>query len=180
MFLEDSYSQAIEMADRMEQRSADLKTLGAPSDLMKRAKNAVEMMRNDLSRLAELMAAPSNDRSSGVVSTATDLYSFATENAVDGCFEEFYAFTESVSRVSNSAALPVLRQMAQHAQVYSELCWDINDWCLSQLSPQRGRNIRATQHDAVRRLASSESAPILDPQALEQLERRIDGRVVAA
>lgn len=180
MYLHDSCLQAIEMAGRMEQRAVDLKTLGAPSDLLKRAQRAHEMMRHDLSLLAEVASVRAADRTSGVVSSTAGLYTFATENAVDGCCGEFYLFQCTVSRVSEVPALGVLTQMVERAQGYAELCWDINDWCLSQLSPQRGRNIRAAQHDAVHRLAESATAMGQPATDLKQLELRIDRRVAAA
>lgn len=171
---------AIEMAAKMERRVHELRSLHAPQDLLSRVVLAAEVMERDLAQLLALAGELEGDRTSGVRSHDVDLYNFALDNAVDGCITEHSHFQQLIRDAEDldEVVMHRLALMIERSKAHTELCWDIHEWCMGQLSPQRGRNIRAAQHVEVGQLAVAEGhAP---GEFLGALARRIDRRHRAA
>jgi len=174
MSLDEVCRRASEMASRMETRVDDLRALHAPRDLLSRVVLAAEVMGRDLEQLLALAGAEQTDRPSGVQMNQPDLYAFALDNAIEGCLAESCRFVQTIDQSTDidEVVNHRLTLMTDRALAHAELCWDIHEWCMGQLSPQRGRHIRAAQRDRVGVLSSSDGGQAA--ATLQGLARRID------
>ncbi len=174
MSLDEVCRRASEMASRMEGRVDDLRALHAPRDLLSRVVLAAEVMGRDLEQLLALAGAEQSDRPSGVQVSQPELYAFALDNALEGCLAECCRFVMTIEHSPDidEVVHHRLALMTERAQAHAELCWDIHDWCMGQLSPQRGRHIRAAQRDRIGALSTADGAHTA--ATLAGLARRID------
>ncbi len=181
MSLEDAYGQVLALLDRGETRRGHLELLGAPSDLRRTLGDAIDRLSLVTSTLGQFAGTRELQRDSGVNLTGADLYEFAMENALMGCMEEHVLLHTAVASVERREpkVSSLLVEVLLASTALSEAAWDVHQWCVAQLSPQRGRNIRAAQHHAVERLALAIVEPELRSR-LDALQQRIDGKFVAA
>jgi hypothetical protein len=165
-----------------EKKVHDLRGLGAPLDLLKRATRAENCLRQLTEELLQFLPEFQGERASGISTVAPDLYVFAMENSIDGCFGDACFLDEELARLDSvpTHLARVTSELARLVRDHSDLCWELNDWCLGQLSPQRGRNIRAAQREAVAELQLLVSKPKGRGVPAEVLLRRIEGQTAAA
>ena len=182
MTLENASRHALSITERVEKRSAFLRELRAPSDLRARTCSIESRLKAHLEILFEMAGEPQEERSSGVVLASPDLYAFALDNADVGCFGEVLLFTQQVRALGGSVpprVVEVLNHLVAVAIDDAGLCWDIHDWCAGQLSPQRGRNLRAVLRQRWASLGPSVEG-ILGETEFRELAPRIASITAAA
>ena len=180
MSLREACGLALEMTERMDETVCHLRSLKAPSDLLDRALLAEAELQSALERLFAVVPEPRTERSSGIQQRTSELYGFAMDNATVGCIRQVVLLRQAVTETSTDVPEPtlaLLRECLRLAERNADLCWSIHHWCVGQLSPQRGRNIRVAQREEVAALLEADEALARDAKWLIQ---RIEGRTVAA
>lgn len=137
--------------------AADLERLGAPSELVDRARDAAEDERVHTKMCADMagMAMPS------VASTAehrehrpASLLEFARVNASEGCIRESFAALEALVQshcASDATARAVLRRIARDETRHAQLSWDIDAWAAQGLSKRGKYRVQRSRRAAIRR-----------------------------
>lgn len=148
-----------------ERLAADLERLGAPAELVSRAKESADDERRHAASTAALARAHG-----GVVPAvelaahaACDLLSLARENAAEGCVREtFGALFARVqaTRAETPELCALFDEIARDETAHAALAWDIDAWARGSLSPEECREVERARRDAVRALFEGVTVPL--------------------
>jgi hypothetical protein len=131
----------------------ELPLLNSPPEFIEQARGAAreaEQHQQDIQSLALRFGGRPSHRSR-TASRPSDLYSFALQNATEGCIRETMRAAQAAhqsQRACDEEVRRVLKKVASDSTRHASLLWEVHDWALSQLSPARGRSIRAAQQHA--------------------------------
>lgn len=87
--------------------------------------------------------------------TTRELHQLAMDNAVQGCVMSTFRavrLRHQAELARNSEVLRIVADWAADESRHAGFYWEMHRWALSQISPQRGRDIRAAQLGAIRQL----------------------------
>lgn len=131
----------------------ELEQLNSPADLIEHARDAVRCEERHHEQVVGLAlrfgAQP--ERPSCSDPAPRDLYDFALHNATHGCVRQTFVaaqLTHQSRMARDEEVRRVLRSLASDETRHSAFFWKVHLWAVSQLSPARGRNIRAAQREA--------------------------------
>ncbi len=99
-----------------------------------------------------------------------ELHQLARDNAVQGCvFLTFRAvrLRHQAEAARNPEVLRIVSELAADQSRHAGFYWEMHRWALGQISPQRGRDIRALQLVAIRQLRDMAAHESLGPHQQE-------------
>jgi hypothetical protein len=154
--------------------SLTLMSLGAPADLVEAAHRAAleEIAHARLTFAlagayagAGLAPGPLPELQGAGATTATSLSRLAAESLIDGCLNEGFAAavaTAASARARDAASRDAWATIARDEASHAELAWRIVGWCLDQVGPALGAELRKAIHTAPASIAASDVPPSLE------------------
>lgn len=156
-FAESAYLESVSIV-AFERLVDELGELGAPADLIERARQS----REDEIRHADAMAnfarrLGASTRSPEIIPTPSrSAFAIALENAVEGCIRETYGalLAHYQANASESAEVrSAMIRIAEDETAHAALSWDIAEWLEPRLSKIEQRQIHDAKMEALEELA---------------------------
>ena len=139
-----------------------LRTWGAPADLIQRCLIAAEEERNHTQLMDGLAKMYGGHRPvpSAELQSNTSLFEVALHNAVEGCIHEAWAACVAMHQAIHAdvSIKRIYTHIAKDEIEHAQLSWDLHEWFHSQLSENERHLLRLAQLKAIEQL-QSESSP---------------------
>jgi hypothetical protein len=157
--------------DAFELLAAELEDLGAPADLVQRARDAADDERRharDVGGLARMYGGRASVQPAPE-SRTRELRAFAMENALEGCVRETFGAAIALwqaERATDARVRDVMRGVARDELAHAELGWRIDAWVTSLLSTEDRQAVTCARQSALGALADTWTTPSVEALGL--------------
>lgn len=172
-FVEEALAEE-QAVERWEELGNELQALSAPREFVEYCSSA---SLSALRHAKELQLAirrhgaePISSRS--LLGPVRELHQLAMDNAVQGCIVcTFRAvrLRHQAETATHPEVIRIVSELAADESRHAGFYWELHHWALGQISPQRGRDIRALQLVAIRQLRETPAQESLGQHHQEEL-----------